>query len=234
MNSIVETFFYKKDGKSLYPTIKKTKDKEKRKKLLKDFEIEQGDIITNFPDNFLEIEFIKPLAFVIGNYTCDIPKSTTASLHLLPIYPLKRLNLDLFKRYIETSKNMKRRKEIEFQELNNEDLDSFLRVFNNLNKEEKSKYFEFIKLIFQFNNRNYFLVCPHEFIKDLWCFVNIEMIFAFEKQAIYPQIIKYINLSISSPWKEKFGSIIGSRFNKVAVDDFSNSQIKDIIMNQLY
>ncbi len=234
MNSIVESFFYKKDGKSLYSTIKKTKDEEKRKKLLKVFEIEQGDIISNFPDGFLEIEFIKPSAFVIGNYTCDIPKSITTSLHLIPIYPFNRLNLDLFKTYIESFVNIKRREKIEFQKLNYKDLNSFLRVFNNLNKEEKSKYFEFIKSIFQFNNRNYFLVCPHEFNKNLWCFVDIQMIYAFEKRTIYPQIIKYINFSISSPWKEKFGSIIGSRFNKVAVDDFSNSQIKEIVMNQLY
>ena len=59
------------------------------------------------------------------------------------------------------------------------------------------------------------------------------MIIPFEKQKIYPQLIEYINLSINSPWKEKFGSIIGSRFDKVAVDDFSDNQIRDILENQL-
>jgi len=96
------------------------------------------------------------------------------------------------------------------------------------------KYIDFIKSIFQFNNRNYFLICPHEFNKNLWCFIDVQMIFAFEKQEIYLQIIEYINLSINSPWKEKFGSIIGSRFDKVAVDDFSNTQIRDILENQLF
>ena len=234
MNDIVETFFYKKDGKSFYLTIEKKKDRVERKKLLSDFEIEQGDIIFNFPDDFLEIDFIKPLAFIIGNYTCDIPKSTTTMLHLLPIYPFKRLNLDLFKKFIETTINKKRREEIEYQDFDIEDLESCLKVFNNLNSEEKMKYIDFIKSIFQFNNRNYFLVCPHEFIKDQWCFVDVQMIFAFEKQEIYPEIIEYINLSITPPWKEKFGSIMGSRFDKVAVDDFSNSEIRDILENQLF
>ncbi|KKN41896.1 hypothetical protein LCGC14_0718610 [marine sediment metagenome] len=234
MNSIVETFFYKKDGKSTYSEIKKTKDKEKRKKLLKDFIIEQGDIISNFPDNFLEIEFTKPLAFVIGNYTCDIPKSTTTMLHLLPIYPFKRLNLKLFKTFIETSVNKQRRKEIEYKDFNIENLESCAKVFNNLEPPEKLKYIGDIKSIFQFNNRNHFLVCPHEFNQDIWCFIDIQMIYAFEKQAIYPEIIRYINLSITSPWKEKFGSIIGSRFDKVAVDDFSNTQIREVLLNQLF
>ncbi len=45
------------------------------------------------------------------------------------------------------------------------------------------------------------------------------------------KIIKYTKISIKPPWKERFGSVISSRFGKIAVDHFSIQEARYIFTN---
>ncbi|MBA7550868.1 hypothetical protein ES705_43397 [subsurface metagenome] len=106
---IIEKFYYKKEGLSFYAQKSQIKKKIYREKHYKSFEIEQGDILINFPDDFYISEYLRPLALIIGTYSCDIPKVETTMMHFLPIYPFEGLNIVLLGRYIETNIESKRR-----------------------------------------------------------------------------------------------------------------------------
>jgi len=229
-NKIIEKFFYEKDGKTYFAGRKTYKKRKERKEYLEKFEIEQGDILTAFPDYFYENEYAKPLSLIVGTYTCDIQKPSTTRLHLLPIYPLDKLLITFLKNFIQTLKKTRINLFKDFKINNNNK--KLSESFNRLNADEKGKYINYIKNIFQFKNRNFFLLCPHKLLNNKWCFVDVQNVIPLERQKIYPLIIKYLTISINSPWKEKFGSVIGSRFAKVAVDDFKSHEIRNILITQ--
>lgn len=237
IEKITNKFYYAKKGEKFYKELKKEfkfdntneeleKDEKFRKKL-RDYEIEQGDIIVNYPNDFLELKLENTIGLIIGNYTCDIPKGETRRLYILPVFPLKVLSFKLFKSYVKNLANQETRDNFDPNNI------VYLKeTYDNFSKRDKKKFKEYINSIFQFKNRNFFLLCPHKELKNIWGYVDIQSILPVTKNLeIIVDIIKYTKISINPPWKERFGSVISSRFGKIAVDHFSIQEAKYIITN---
>ncbi len=237
LEEIINSFYNDKEGEKFYKELKKefnfeniSKELEKNvnfRKKLRDYEIEQGDIIVNYPNDFLELKLEKTIGLIIGNYTCDIPKNETRRLHILPIFPLKVLSFKLLKTFVGNLASQSTR-----DKFNPNNIDNLKETYDKFSKNDKKNFIDYIKKIFQFKNRNFFLLCPHKELGNTWNYVDIQSIVSIIKNLTKMiDIIKYTKISINSPWKEKFGSILSSRFGKIAVDDFSSQEIKHILTN---
>ena len=237
IENITKIFYCAKEGEKFYKELKKgfkldnineelEKDYKFRKKL-KGYEIEQGDILVKYPNDFLELNLENTIGLIIGNYTCDIPKGETRRLYILPVFPLKFLRFRLFKSYVENRANQETRDKFD---LNN--IASLKETFNKFSNRDKKNFIEYINNIFQFKNRNFFLLCPHKELENTWGYVDIQSIYTVIKNLeCIVEIIKYTKISIKPPWKERFGSVISSRFGKIAVDHFSIQEARYIFTN---
>ena len=237
IEKITNSFYNAKEGEKFYTELKKefkfeniSKELEEDvnfQKKLRDYDIEQGDIIVNYPNDFLEVKLEKTIGLIIGNYTCDIPKSETRRLHILPIFPLKVLSFKLLKTYVKNYAKSTTRDNFDPNNIIN-----LKDTYNNFPKDDKVGFIKYIKSIFQFKNRNYYLLCPHKELENTWNYVDIQSIVPIIKNLKrIVDIIKYTKISINPPWKEKFGSVLSSRFGKIAVDDFSKQEIRHIFTN---
>ncbi len=221
IDKLSNDFFEIKSGNKFLTLVDKIKDEKEKKAKFNEYEIEQGDILVDYPDNFIKMNK-KPLALIIASYTCDIPKKETRRIHLLPIFLLNKLNPKLLITFIleQASKTAKDKIDIKNPE-------SLKQAFQSFNAKDREKFAKFVKKIFQFKNRNYFLICPHKALGNKWSYADIQSILTIKKEDdTLKNLIKYTKISVSNPWKEKFGSILGSRYGKVAVDHFTEKEIK--------
>ncbi len=235
IEKLTKSFYTEKDGITFLTNITGDSQIDNLKvntnlnlfKESEEYEMEQGDILVDYPKSFLNLELKEPIGLIISNYTCDIPKRETTRLYVLPVFPLKILSYKLLQTFVETLATKKTRSKVNFE--NPTDLKQ---NFDKLGTKEKQKFIEYIRSIFQFKNRNYFLLCPHKELRDNWSYADIQTLVSIKKDLEnLIEIIKYTKISISSPWKERFGSVISSRFGKIAVDHFSNQDIGYIFTN---
>lgn len=227
IKQIIDTFYQEKDGESVFKQLSKIVEEKEKKEILSGYEIEQGDVLIDFPKDYLGLKTKKYHALVIGNYTCDIPKKSTNKIYILPIYTLEELRVKLLISFIKDQAKKETRENINVNKITN-----FLEVFRTINREERVQFINYIRKIFQFKNRNYFLICPHNYLDNKWCFIDVQSILPIIKtEKMFLDLIKYTKITINSPWKERFGAVIGSRFDKIAVNDFAKNEIKQIIEN---
>lgn len=170
----------------------------------------QGDIILEYHnEDLLEYspkDYFKGI--LILSYTCDLKWKKLNYISVCPIYSFEYL-IELLIKKLEDGCN---------------------KAKNRLNCIKKT-VIKFIEdEIFNYKNCLYFFLKTNDclekpLIADLQQISNISIKY-------YEELFKNRNYSLDNPWIEKLGYMIGENFNKVAVDELTESEKEILIKNR--
>lgn len=173
----------------------------------------QGDIIVGYSSEKLLTFDQTPVGYIVLNYTCDLKQNEDLrSLLIAPIIKMdfffdgiiKAVENGYIKQKKSKGQKLPRKKKIIIQ--------FFTALFQRF--EQFSKY----------EGHSFYLLFPNSFF-DYFSLVDITNIINLDTKELN-ELIKFRKCSLCEPWKEKLGFMVGSIFNRIAVDDPDEGDFK--------
>lgn len=191
--------------------------------------LEQGSVLLKSQKVHLNRVFTgeSALGLVILNYSCDIQKKSTTHIYLAPILPAKEY-INPFIHKIIKKENDNRIKNKQPALVNPK--------IQDLSTNSRKGIIKVLRNFFQFKDREAFALCPIDFPNvDLnlpWSYIPLNQIKSYPKMQLFkkPILDKFL-LTLQSPYKEKLGSILGSRINNIGtenLDQFTPEIMKEM------
>jgi len=185
----------------------------------------QGDIIINYPKDKLQSfspdEFFKGI--IILSYTCDLKNDKLDNINYSPIYDIENLITDIYNKL----KNDDRiKKEIRKRKKEQKNPNEYIR----------SKVLDLLHRIFNYEDKSIFYLEADEIFNGKQCYAHLEQIYTMSlnlkdnKNQILDLIKNCCKASLTNPFIEKLGYMVGYCFNRVAIEVFditSRNQIYD-------
>jgi len=179
----------------------------------------QGDIVLNFPLDLLQtFEPIKHYkGILISSFTCDLKNGKLQFINYCPIYSLSHRIIEFYEE-LENKKDVK--KEIKKREEEGENPHDFIR----------GKVKSLLSDICNYKKRNIFFLREDSIFEEK-CYANLEQIYSIHIK--YEKRIKKCRVaSLTNPWVEKLGYMLGYCFNRVATEEIKKSERNQIFKNK--
>ena len=180
----------------------------------------QGDIVLNFPLDSLPT--FKPIKYYKGililSFTCDLKNNKLEFINYCPIYTLNHRIIE-FHQDLEKSENVK--KEIRKRETEGINPHDYI----------AGKVKGLLSMICNYKMQNIFFLKKDSIFKEE-CYANLEQIYSIPKD--YEAEIKKCRVaSLTNPWIEKLGFMLGFCFNRVAIEEIEKSE-RDSLFQDKY
>lgn len=180
----------------------------------------QGDIILNFPLDSLQT--FEPKKYYKGililSFTCDLKNDKLQFINYCPIYSLTHRIIE-FHEVLKNDKKVK--KGIRKRETEGQNPHDYI----------AGKVKGLLSEICNYNMRNIFYLKKDSIFKEE-CYANLEQIYSIPKEN-EAEIKKCRVTSLTNPWIEKLGYMLGYCFNRVAIKEIEKSE-RDSLFQDKY
>lgn len=171
----------------------------------------QGDIVLSFPLDLLQT--FEPKKYYKGililSFTCDLKNNKLEFINYCPIYTLTHRIIE-FHENLKNNENVK--KEIRKRETEGQNPHDYI----------AGKVKGLLSKICKYQKQNIFFLKKDLIFKEE-CYANLEQIYSIPKD--YESEIKKCRVaSLTNPWIEKLGFMLGFCFNRVAIEEIEKSE----------